>query len=241
MSLLKKVMKDVKGIDIETPFRRFKYVDAMNMYGSDKPDLRNPLIIIDLSEFFETVDFAPFRGKIVRAIRVPGAAKQSKSWFRDMEKFALSIGMKGLGYISVKEDMTYKGPIDKFMNDEQKVEIAKLAGLQPDDVLYFISDEKDVVAKYAGQIRTEVAKRMDLSLWEAIQALFTATEEECPVSESTLEDLKAFTDIIENAKSMLGGKGLSKKVRQLVDDIKYFDYLIGENPKSEKCGMLCIN
>ena len=81
---------------------------------------------------------------------------------------------------------------------------------------------------------SEVAKRMDLSLWEAIQALFTATEEECPVSESTLEDLKAFTDIIENAKSMLGGKGLSKKVKQLVDDIKYFDYLIGENPKSEK-------
>ena len=144
------------------PFVRIPFKEAMLKYGSDKPDLRNPLIIIDLSEFFETVDFAPFRGKIVRAIRVPGAAKQSKSWFRDMEKFALSIGMKGLGYISVKEDMTYKGPIDKFMNDEQKVEIAKLAGLQPDDVLYFISDEKDVVAKYAGQIRTEVAKRLDL-------------------------------------------------------------------------------
>ena len=144
------------------PFVRIPFKEAMLKYGSDKPDLRNPLVIIDLSEFFETVDFAPFRGKIVRAIRVPGAAKQSKSWFRDMEKFALSIGMKGLGYISVKEDMTYKGPIDKFMNDDQKVEIAKLAGLQPDDVLYFISDEKDVVAKYAGQIRTEVAKRLNL-------------------------------------------------------------------------------
>ena len=79
-----------------------------------------------------------------------------------MEKYALGIGMKGLGYISVKDDMTYKGPIDKFMTDEQKKEIAELAGLQPGDVLYFISDEPGQVEKYAGQIRTEVAERLDL-------------------------------------------------------------------------------
>lgn len=144
------------------PFTRIKYRDAMLKYGTDKPDLRNPLIIIDLSEFFSKVDFAPFRDSIVRAIRVPGAIKQSKSWFKSMEKFALGIGMKGLGYISVKEDMTYKGPIDKFMTDEQKKEIAELAGLQPGDVLYFISDEPGQVEKYAGQIRTEVAERLDL-------------------------------------------------------------------------------
>ena len=144
------------------PFRRIPFREAMLKYGSDKPDLRNPLIIIDLSEFFSQVEFPAFRGKIVRAIRVPGAAKQSKSWFKNMEKFALSIGMKGLGYITVKDDMTYKGPIDKFMSDDQKKEIARLAELQPGDVLYFISDEPAVVAKYAGQIRTEVAKRLDL-------------------------------------------------------------------------------
>ncbi len=144
------------------PFRRIPFKEAMLKYGSDKPDLRNPLIIIDLSDFFAKVDFPAFKGKIVRAIRVPGAAKQSKRWFKDMEKYALSIGMKGLGYISVNSDMTYKGPIDKFMTDDQKKEIAQLAELQPDDVLYFISDEKDVVAKYAGQIRTEVAKRLDM-------------------------------------------------------------------------------
>lgn len=144
------------------PFRRIPFREAMLKYGSDKPDLRNPLIIIDLSDFFKNVDFPAFQGKIVRGIRVPGAAKQSKRWFKDMEKFALSIGMKGLGYITVKDDMTFKGPIDKFMTDDQKAEITKLAELQPDDVLYFISDEKDVVAKYAGQIRTEVAKRLNL-------------------------------------------------------------------------------
>ena len=144
------------------PFRRIPFREAMLKYGSDKPDLRNPLIIIDLSDFFAKVDFPAFQGKIVRAIRVPGAAKQSKKWFKEMEKFALSIGMKGLGYITVNDDMTYKGPIDKFMTDDQKAEIKELAGLQPQDVLYFISDEPDVVAKYAGQIRTEVAKRLDM-------------------------------------------------------------------------------
>lgn len=102
------------------------------------------------------------------------------------------------------------------------------------NLLRIINTPRRGIGRVTIEAISEVAKRMDISLWEAIQALFTATEEECPVSESTLEDLKAFTDIIENAKSMLGGKGLSKKVRQLVDDIKYFDYLIGENPKSEK-------
>ena len=144
------------------PFRRIRFEDAMLKYGTDKPDLRNPLEIIDLSDFFAQVAFEPFRGKIVRAIRVPGAKKQSKSWFKNMEKYALSIGMKGLGYITVNDDMTYKGPIDKFLSDPQKEEIARLAGLEPGDVLYFISDEPDVVAKLAGQIRTEVAKRLDL-------------------------------------------------------------------------------
>lgn len=79
-----------------------------------------------------------------------------------MEKFALSIGMKGLGYISVKEDKSYKGPIDKFFTDEQRKEIAELASLKEGDVLYFISDEKGLVEKYAGQIRTELGKRLDL-------------------------------------------------------------------------------
>ena len=144
------------------PFRRIPYAEAMLKYGSDKPDLRNPLEIIDLSEFFQGVDFKPFQGQIVRGITVSGCAKMPKSFFASMEKFALSIGMKGLGYISVKEDGTYKGPIDKFFTDAQKVEIAKLASLKPDDVLYFISDEKKLVERYAGQIRTELGKRLDL-------------------------------------------------------------------------------
>ncbi|MDR0853539.1 MAG: aspartate--tRNA ligase [Clostridiales Family XIII bacterium] len=144
------------------PYRRITFAESMLKYGSDKPDLRNPLEIIDLTDFFKTVEMPLFKGKIVRGLVVPGAASQSKSWFGSMEKFAISIGMKGLGYITVKEDLSYKGPIDKFLSDEQREEIRTLAGLEPSDVLYFISDEKSKVSGFAGEIRTEVAKRLDL-------------------------------------------------------------------------------
>ena len=144
------------------PFRKITFEESMLKYGNDKPDLRNPLVITDLSDFFEAVDFAPFKGRIVRAIRVPGKAKMPKSFFEKMEAYAKSIGMKGLGYITVNEDRTYKGPIDKFFTQEQRIRLAEREGLQPDDILYFISDEKNVVAKYAGLIRTEVAARLNL-------------------------------------------------------------------------------
>jgi aspartyl-tRNA synthetase len=144
------------------PFIRIPYAEAMMKYGTDKPDLRNPLEIIDLSDFFRDVDFKPFQGRIVRALTVSDCAKQPKSFFASMEKFAVSIGMKGLGYISVKEDMTYKGPIDKFFNEEQRKKVAELAGLKEGDVLYFICDDKGLVEKYAGQLRTELGKRLDL-------------------------------------------------------------------------------
>ncbi|MDR2088030.1 MAG: aspartate--tRNA ligase [Clostridiales Family XIII bacterium] len=147
----------------EAPFARIPFREAMLRYGTDKPDLRNPLIIQDLSAFFASVDFAPFKGRTVRGIVVPEAAKQPRSFFSSMEKFALSIGMKGLGYIAVNEDMRYKGPIDKFFTDAQRAEIARLAALKPRDVLYFISDEPAALAaKYAGQIRTELAERLGL-------------------------------------------------------------------------------
>ncbi|MDR3225908.1 MAG: aspartate--tRNA ligase, partial [Clostridiales Family XIII bacterium] len=149
------------------PYARIPYREAMLKYGSDKPDLRNPLIIIDLSEFFAGVDFKPFQGKIVRAIRVPGAAAQPRSFFKSMEQYALGIGMKGLGYVTVQGDMSYKGPIDKFMNERQKKALADICAgegqeLAPGDVLYFICDEPKTVAGLAGQIRTEAASRLGL-------------------------------------------------------------------------------
>ncbi len=144
------------------PFKRIPYEEAMLKYGTDKPDLRNPLEICDLSEYFETVDFKPFQKKIVRGIVAPGCAKMSKSFFEKLLQYALSIGMKGLGYITVLEDGSYKGPIAKFLSDEKKEELRTMLSLKPDDTLFFISDAKKVVDTYAGQIRTALGERMDI-------------------------------------------------------------------------------
>ena len=146
----------------EKPFRRIPYEEAMKKYGTDKPDLRNPLVIEDLTKFFETVEFKPFKGKPVRGIVVPDCTKMSKSFFEKMLEYALGIGMKGLGYIEVEDDKTYKGPIAKYFTDEQSEEIKKLLSLKQGDVLFFISDAPKFVDKLAGEIRTELGKRMDL-------------------------------------------------------------------------------
>ena len=119
-----------KKVD-KAPFMRISYDDAMLQFGSDKPDLRNPLRIIDLSDLFVESDFKPFRGQTVRAIPVPDCAHQPRSFFEQMLGFAESIGMKGLGYVKVNEDMTYAGPIDKFLSDEQRAEIAAAATSSP--------------------------------------------------------------------------------------------------------------
>ena len=150
-----------KKVD-KAPFKRISYDDAMLQFGSDKPDLRNPLRIIELSDLFVESDFKPFRGQTVRGIPVPDCAHQPRSFFEQMLKFAESIGMKGLGYVKVNEDMTYAGPIDKFLSDEQRAEIARRGDLKPGHVLYFIADAKDTAPKLAGQIRNELGRRLDL-------------------------------------------------------------------------------
>ncbi len=144
------------------PFRRITYAEAMLKYGSDKPDLRNPLEIIDISDLFVETDFKPFRGKTVRAINVPGMASKSKTFFEKMEAFAMSIGMKGLGYVKVDENFNYLGPIDKFLSDSDRKELKERAKLNVGDVLYFIADTPKNAPKFAGQIRSEVAERMEI-------------------------------------------------------------------------------
>lgn len=144
------------------PFVRIPYAESMLKYGTDKPDLRNPLVIVEISDMFEETDFKPFLKKTVRSINVPGAAKQSKSWFKKMEEFALSIGMKGLGYVKVRDDMSFDGPIDKFLKEGDREELIKRNNSNAGDVIYFIADTEKDAPKLAGQIRTEVANRLDL-------------------------------------------------------------------------------
>ena len=144
----------------QAPYPIISYKQAMLEFGSDKPDLRNPLRIVDVTDFFQRCTVKPFHGKTVRAINVH--AKLSKGQHEKLLKFAQSIGMGGLGYLEVLEDKSYKGPIDKFIPDDMKQEIADIAGLTPGDTIFFIADREAQAALYAGQIRTELGNRLDL-------------------------------------------------------------------------------
>ena len=144
----------------QAPFPIISYKQAMLEFGSDKPDLRNPLRIIDLTDFFQRCTFKPFHGKTVRAIKVH--ADMSKGFHEKLLKFAQSIAMGGLGYLEVMEDKSYKGPIDKFIPDDMKEEIRETAGLEVGDTIFFIADNEKNAALYAGQIRTALGERLDL-------------------------------------------------------------------------------
>ena len=139
------------------PFKRIPYAESMLKYGSDKPDLRNPLMIDDMTDFFADVDFAPFKGKPVRGI-IANCANMPRSFFEAMLAFATEeAGMKGLGYIS-KEDGELKGPIVKFLSEDQQNALV----LKENDTVFFISDSIKVVDNMAGLIRTELGRRLDL-------------------------------------------------------------------------------
>lgn len=154
------------------PYKRIPFEESMLKYGTDKPDLRNPLIITELSDLFVDSGFKPFANKCVRGIRVPNMAGRSKGFFEKMEAYAKEIGMKGLGYVKVDADSKYLGPIDKFLNDKQRGELRTRCGLVTDDVLYFIADSKKLAPKLAGQIRTEVASRMELIDYDRFEMCF---------------------------------------------------------------------
>ena len=145
----------------EAPYPIIPYKQAMLEFGTDKPDLRNPLRIIDVSEFFSRCTFKAFIGKTVRAINVH--AKLSKGQHEKMLKFAQDdLGMGGLGYLEVLEDMSYKGPIDKFIPDDMKNELKELAGLTQGDTIFFIADTEARANECAGRIRNELGARLDL-------------------------------------------------------------------------------
>ena len=144
----------------QAPYPIISYKQAMLEFGTDKPDLRNPLRIIDVTEFFQRCTFKPFKGRTVRAIKVN--QQMSKGFHENLLKFAQSIGMGGLGYLEVMEDMSYKGPIDKFIPDDMKVEMKELAGLSAGDTIFFIADKEARANLYAGQIRTELGEKLDL-------------------------------------------------------------------------------
>ena len=144
----------------KAPYPIISYKQAMLEFGTDKPDLRNPLRIMDVTEFFQRCTFKPFIGRTVRAIRVH--ADMSKGFHEKLLKFATGIGMGGLGYLEVLEDGSYKGPIDKFIPDELKEEFRTLTGSGVGDTIFFMADKEERAAYYAGMIRTELGEKLDL-------------------------------------------------------------------------------
>lgn len=142
------------------PFRRIPYSEAMLKYGSDKPDLRNPLIISELTNIFKNTTFTPFIGSTVRGIKVSNIEK-SNSWYKKMEEYAKEIGLSGLAYLKVTEENTLKGSLDKYLTDEERSELFTSLELKPNDTLFIISDKKKC-EKYAGLLRTKLGEELDL-------------------------------------------------------------------------------
>lgn len=144
----------------EGPYPVISFRQAMLEFGTDKPDLRNPLRIMDVTDFFQGCTFRPFLGKCVRAIRVRSC--MSNGFHEKLLQFACSLGMGGLGYLEVEEDLSYKGPIDKYIPQERKKELRELAGLEAGDTIFFIADKEERANYYAGRLRNELGERLGL-------------------------------------------------------------------------------
>ncbi|MBQ1551636.1 MAG: aspartate--tRNA ligase [Bacilli bacterium] len=146
---------------ISKDFPIISYKESMKRFGTDKPDLRNPLELIDLTDVFEETTFRPFRGVQVEGIVVEDIADKSNSWFNELVDFANDIGMPGIGYFKVNEDLSFAGPIDKFLSEDEREDLIKVAKLKPNSVIFFIADRKKAY-KFASQIRDELGRKLDL-------------------------------------------------------------------------------
>ena len=156
------------GKPVTKVFPRIAYRDAMLKYGTDKPDLRNPLIIADVSEEFarDDVSFKAFKGKTVRAIPAPGAGAQPRSFFDKLNEWARSEGAPGLGYVIFEEEhgaLAGKGPIAKFIPAEAQAAIAAKAGVKSGDAVFFSAGEETPAAKLAGAARVRIGTELGLS------------------------------------------------------------------------------
>lgn len=198
------------------PYPVISYKEAMLQFGSDKPDLRNPLRIMDVTEFFQRCTFKPFLKRTVRAIRVH--ADMSKGFHEKLLKFATSIGMGGLGYLEVMKDKSYKGPIDKFIPDDMKQEFAELTGLEVGDTIFFIADKEERANLFAGQLRNELGERLDLIEKNAFRFCFV---NDFPMYEYNKDEKKM--DFTHNPFSMPQG-GLEALNTMNPEDILAYQY-----------------
>lgn len=148
---------------VKYPFPRITFKDAMLQYGTDKPDLRNPLIIQDVSDIFDKIELNAFKGKIVRTIATHDVQDQPRSFFDSMTDFAIKeCKAKGLAWLRVLDDNSFQGPIAKFISDEQRENLLKRTNSKPGSCLFFIAEVPGTVERLAGEIRSELGKRLKL-------------------------------------------------------------------------------
>ena len=144
------------------PFIKIPYKEAMEKYGSDKPDLRNPLIIQDVTEIFKGTEFNAFKDKTIKAIIIPNGNEQGRKFFDNMTTFAVEeAGAKGLAWVKIDAENNVAGGIAKFITDDVKTKLEKI-GAKPNDSIFFIADELEKAQKIAGQVRIELGNRLDL-------------------------------------------------------------------------------
>ncbi len=147
----------------EAPFVRIPYKEAMEKYGSDKPDLRNPLVIVDVTKVFENTEFNAFKGKTIKAIVVHNMNEQPRKFFDQMSEYAVNeLEAKGLAWVKVDESEELTGGISKFITPENKAELFKIAEVSKEDAIFFIADELEKAQKIAGGVRIELGKRLEL-------------------------------------------------------------------------------
>ncbi len=158
------LFKEFSDKEINTyPFPRLKYKDVMLKYGTDKPDLRNPLEIVDVTDIFANLDLNAFKNKIVRVIGTHDVGDKPRSFFEDMTDFAIKeLKAKGLAWLRILDDGTFQGPIAKFITDDARIEMQKRTNTKPGDCIFFIAEVPGVVEKLAGQVRDELGKRLEL-------------------------------------------------------------------------------
>ena len=147
----------------QAPFVRIPYLEAMEKYGSDKPDLRNPLIIQDVTEVFKNTEFNAFKEKTIKAIVVPNGGAQTRKFFDSMTEFAVQeAGAKGLAWVKFDEANNPVGGIAKFIDEETKTKLQEKLEAKKEDSIFFIADEFKTAQKVAGAVRIELGNRLDL-------------------------------------------------------------------------------
>ncbi|MBP7894441.1 MAG: aspartate--tRNA ligase [Candidatus Planktophila sp.] len=167
--LLVRIWKEAVGYDIPTPIRHMTYADAMQNYGSDKPDLRFGLQLVEQTEFFKDTEFRVFQAPYVGSVVMPGGASSPRRELDAWQDWAKARGAKGLAYILVNEDGTLGGPVSKNISEKETAGIVAAAGAKPGDAIFFAAGERSASLSLLGAVRLEIGKRCNLiaeGAWE---------------------------------------------------------------------------